>query len=51
MESALMPFCGLWLASATTSKDRTLALDTLTRTQSTAHAWGASLTVWPGWQS
>jgi hypothetical protein len=50
METALLPFCGLWLASATRTADRTDALGTLTATEATARAWGAPLTVWPGWQ-
>ena len=49
MESALRPFCGLWLASATTATDRRVALAALTRTDATARAWGAPLIVWPGW--
>jgi hypothetical protein len=50
MESALRPFCGLWLASATRPSDRRLALETLAQTDATARSWGAALTVWPGWQ-
>jgi hypothetical protein len=49
MEVAFQPFCGLWLASATTAADRRLALDTLEKAMDTARAWGADLTVWPGW--
>lgn len=50
MEVALQPFCGLWVASATNRGDRALALTTLARTAGAAHAWGAPLSVWPGWQ-
>lgn len=50
MESALMPFCGLWLAAAARATDRTLALDTLTATAATAEAWGAPLLAWPGYR-
>jgi hypothetical protein len=50
MEVAFQPFCGLWLASATTAADRRLALDTLEQTVDTARAWGSDLSVWPGWQ-
>ena len=50
MEVAFQPFCGLWLASATTGGDRRLALKTLEQTMDNARAWGADLTVWPGWQ-
>lgn len=50
MESALMPFCGLWLAAAARPTDRTLALDTLTATTATAEAWGAPLLAWPGYR-
>ncbi len=49
METALRPFCGLWLASATKIDDRRWALDTLAETDATARSWGASLTAWPGW--
>ncbi len=50
METALQPFCGLWLASAIQPRDRVLPLDTLVRTTATARRWNAPLTVWPGWQ-
>lgn len=50
MEVALLPFCGLWVASAADRADRTLAVNTLSQTAAIAHAWGAPLTVWPGWQ-
>ena len=50
METALRPFCGLWLASATKPGDRRRALDTLAETDATARSWGAALTAWPGWQ-
>ena len=49
MESALLPFCGLWLAAAARPADRTLALDTLAATAATAEAWGAPLLAWPGY--
>ncbi len=50
METALTPFCGLWLASATRSADRAMAFDALARTATTARSWRAPLAVWPGWQ-
>jgi hypothetical protein len=49
METALQPFCGLWLASAAKPADRQLALDTLAHTNALARRWNAPLTVWPGW--
>lgn len=49
METALQPFCGLWLAAAGTDADRSLALLTLRSTNRTARAWGAGLRGWPGW--
>lgn len=51
METALQPFCGLWLASATKPADRTLALDTLATTAKTARAWNTPLPIWPGWEN
>jgi len=50
MESALLPFCGLWLAAAADTADRTLALDTLSTATATAASWGAPLLAWPGYQ-
>lgn len=50
METALEPFCGLWLASAGRPADRSLALDTLAATAARGRSWGAPVTVWPGWQ-
>ena len=50
MESALLPFCGLWLAAAADTADRTLALDTLSTSTATAASWGAPLLAWPGYQ-
>ncbi len=49
METALVPFCGLWLAAATAPTERTEALDQVGRTQGVARQWGASLPAWPGW--
>jgi hypothetical protein len=50
IESALLPFCGLWLAAAGRPADRRQALDTLAATAATAAAWGAPVPAWPGWQ-
>lgn len=50
METALVPFCGLWLAAATAPTERTEALDQVGRTLGVARQWGASLPAWPGWQ-
>ena len=49
METALVPFCGLWLAAAAAPTERTEALDQVGRTQGVARQWGASLPAWPGW--
>jgi hypothetical protein len=48
MQSALLPFCGLFVAAAT-GKDRQLAFDTLAATAKTARSWGGPLSAWPGW--
>lgn len=50
METALVPFCGLWLAAATAPAERTEALDQVGRTLGVARRWGASLPAWPGWK-
>ena len=50
METALVPFCGLWLAAATAPAERTEALDQVGRTLGVARRWRASLPAWPGWQ-
>ena len=50
MEVALLPFCGLWLASAGRAADRRAAFDALAATAAMAGSWGASLQAWPGWQ-
>lgn len=49
METAFLPFCGLWLAAAGTRADRQLALNTLRSAASTARTWGAGARAWPGW--
>ena len=49
METALQPFCGLWLAAAGTDGDRELALTTLRSTSRVARSWGAGVRGWPGW--
>lgn len=49
MQSALLPYCGLFLASASNANNRKLAFDTLAGTATTARSWGAPLTAWPGW--
>lgn len=49
METALQPFCGLWLAAAGTGGDRELALTTLRSTSRVARSWGAGVRGWPGW--
>jgi Domain of unknown function (DUF4439) len=51
MQTALQPFCGLWLAASTTQADRQHALGALTTAVQTARSWGAPLAAWPGWSS
>jgi hypothetical protein len=51
MQTALQPFCGLWLAASTTQPDRQRALSALTTAVQTARSWGAPLAAWPGWSS
>jgi Domain of unknown function (DUF4439) len=51
MQTALQPFCGLWLAASATQPDRQQALTALTTAAQTARSWGAPLTAWPGWTS
>jgi hypothetical protein len=51
MQTALQPFCGLWLAASITQPDRQQALTALTTAVQTARSWGAPLQAWPGWSS
>jgi Domain of unknown function (DUF4439) len=51
MQTALQPFCGLWLAASATPADRQHALTALTNAMKTARSWGAPLAAWPGWSS
>jgi Domain of unknown function (DUF4439) len=51
MQTALEPFCGLWLAASATPADRQKALTALTNAMKTARSWGAPLGAWPGWSS
>jgi hypothetical protein len=51
MQTALQPFCGLWLAAASSQADREQALTALSAAMKTARSWGAPLTAWPGWSS
>ncbi len=48
MQTALQPFCGLWLAASATQPDRQQALTALTTAMNTARSWGAPLAAWPG---
>ncbi|HEY5979118.1 MAG TPA: DUF4439 domain-containing protein [Microlunatus sp.] len=50
METALVPFCGLWLAAAADPAERSEALGQVARTVAVARQWGASLPAWPGWK-
>jgi hypothetical protein len=49
MQTALEPFCGLWLAAAASQPDRQQALTALTNAMKTARSWGAPLAAWPGY--
>ena len=51
MQTALQPFCGLWLAASTTQPDRQQALTALTTAMKTARSWGAPLAAWPGYST
>jgi len=51
MQTALQPFCGLWLAAAATPADRQQALTALSNAMKIARSWGAPLGTWPGWSS
>jgi hypothetical protein len=51
MQTAVQPFCGLWLAAATSRADRQRAFTALGAAVKTAHSWGAPLNAWPGWSS
>ncbi len=51
MQTALQPFCGLWLAAAGSQADRRQALGALAAAGKAARSWGAPLTTWPGWSS
>lgn len=51
MEVALAPFCGLWLAAATSGSDRGRAFSALAGTVATSLRWGAPIQAWPGWSS
>ncbi len=50
METALVPFGGLWLAAAATPAERGEALDLVIRTAGVARQWGAAVSTWPGWK-
>lgn len=50
METALVPFTGLWLVATGSTAERTQALDQVARTERVARSWGASLPTWPGWK-
>jgi Domain of unknown function (DUF4439) len=49
MQTAVQPFCGLWLAAAAGRADRQQALSALAAAIKTARSWGAPLAAWPGW--
>jgi hypothetical protein len=49
METALLPFCGIWLAAAGSAGDRERAVKALRLTSRTAREWGAGVRAWPGY--
>ena len=49
MQTAVQPFCGLWLAAASNQADRQHALTALSEAMKTARSWDAPLAAWPGW--
>lgn len=49
LETALVPFCGQWVAAAAEDDDRELAVATLRSTTVTAVSWGGPLLAWPGY--
>jgi hypothetical protein len=51
MQTALQPFCGLWLIAAASRADRQQAFTALAAAVKTARSWGAPLSAWPGWSS
>jgi hypothetical protein len=51
MQTALEPFCGLWLAAAAAQPDRQQALTALNNAMKTARSWGAPLATWPGYST
>jgi Domain of unknown function (DUF4439) len=51
MQTALQPFCGLWLAASATQADRQQALTAMNNAVKTGRSWGAPLAAWPGWSS
>jgi hypothetical protein len=49
LETALVPFCGQWVAAADQDEDRELAVATLRSTTITSVSWGGPLLTWPGY--
>lgn len=49
METALLPFEGIWLAAAGSGSERERALKALRATARTAGEWGAGVQAWPGY--
>ncbi|GAB3764146.1 ferritin-like domain-containing protein [Microlunatus parietis] len=49
METALLPFCGQWVAAAESGEERELAVATLRATTVSAVGWGGPLLSWPGY--
>lgn len=49
LETALLPFCGQWVAAAGSEEDRELAVATLRSTTVAAVGWGGPLLSWPGY--
>ena len=49
IETALAPFCGVWLAAMPTPAERSRALGALVRCTTVSRYWGAWIDSWPGW--
>lgn len=49
VETALLPYAGQWLASATARREVEAAFAELGRTAGLARRWGGPVVRWPGW--
>ncbi len=49
LETALLPFCGQWIAASADDEDRELAISTLRSVSVASVSWGGPLLSWPGY--